>query len=86
MTAFSHRFGLVVFQDAVIDTQIPADISIDFGGFHDTSATCAAISERGKVLLASMFGTGCTSIELPKSKADDFARFAEQNGLVWVGA
>lgn len=86
MTAFSHRSGLVVFQNAEIDAPAPADISMDFGGFSDTSVTFAAISERGKELLAAMFGNAATSISLPKSKADDFARFVEQKGLVWVGA
>lgn len=57
------------------------DLSFSFGSFSSTTAQVAATSEAGKSFLASLFGAGAVSVELPKSRADDFARFAEQKGL-----
>lgn len=57
------------------------DLSFDFGSFSKTTITVAAVSEKGRAFLASVFGAGAASVELPKSKGEDFARFAGQKGL-----
>ena len=57
------------------------DLRIDDAGFSATSADVIATSERGRAFLAEVFGAGCVSITLPKSKALDFARFAAQKGV-----
>ena len=57
------------------------DFSIDFGAFSNTAVTVKAMTNAGKSLLAEMFGNAAVSFEMPKSRAVDFARFAEQKGL-----
>lgn len=87
MTAnLSHRAGLVTFVDALIAPATEADFSMDFGDFNATSVEFKALTARGKELFGSMFGAGAISINLPKSKAEDFARFVEQKGLSWSAA
>ena len=69
------------FTFAPIADSRPADLSFDFGDFAATSITVKAETQDGAKLLAEMFGEGATSFELPKSKGEDFARFAQQKGL-----
>lgn len=57
------------------------DITFDFKDFNATTATVAWATQAGKALFVQMFGLGSTSVEMPKSKAVDFARFVEQKGL-----
>ena len=57
------------------------DLSFETPNFSATTLTVTAESEAGKSLLGSMFGAGAVSIELPKSKGEDFARFVQQKGL-----
>lgn len=57
------------------------DFSVDLGEFSSTTATIAPTSDAGRALFAAMFGAGVVSVDVPKSKAVDFARFAAQRGL-----
>ena len=57
------------------------DLRFDLGTFASGSATVEAITPKGREFLAAVFGAGCVSITLPKSKAEDFARFAAQKGV-----
>jgi hypothetical protein len=75
-------------------TQIPAskgvatmkaDFRLDGGDFCSTTCTVEPLSEKGKTLFAEMFGQGVVSATLRKSGGLDFARFAEQRGLVVAG-
>lgn len=59
------------------------DFTFTFGDFNTTTISVEAVSEAGKSLLSQMFGQGAVSIELPKSKGEDFARFLTQKGLTW---
>ena len=59
-----------------------ADIRILPFNFASTEITVEAASEKGRSLFASLFGSGAVSVNLPKSKALDFERFAEQKGMV----
>jgi hypothetical protein len=59
----------------------PADFSFDFGSFASTTITVKPETEAGQALFAEMFGAGCVSVELPKSKGEDFAVFVERKGL-----
>jgi len=61
-----------------VNTDITTTSQADFSA---TEITLEAITEAGKQFLASIFGVGAISITLPKSKAIDFARFAEQKGI-----
>lgn len=67
---------------AAIPDSRPVDLAINFGEFSSGTAEVSAVSPAGKALLGEMFGIGCVSITLPKSKSVDFARFAGQKGLV----
>jgi hypothetical protein len=57
------------------------DIRISDAGFAATEATVEAITEAGKTFFAQMFGVGAVSVNMPKSKAIDFAIFAKQKGV-----
>jgi len=57
------------------------DIRFSVPTFSSTTMTAEAVSDAGRELFAAMFGAGATSVELPKSKGEDFARYAEQRGL-----
>lgn len=59
-----------------------ADIRILPFNFASTEITVEAASEKGRSLFASLFGVGAVSVNMPKSKAFDFERFAEQKGMV----
>lgn len=59
------------------------DLTFTFGDFAKTTITVEAVSLAGKSLFSEMFGAGAVSIELPKSKGEDFARFVSQKGLTW---
>lgn len=61
-----------------------ADIRLDGGDFTSTKCTVEALSEKGKVLFAEVFGEGAVSAEMMKSSGLDFARFAEQKGCLVV--
>lgn len=54
------------------------------GDFDATEATVTAVTPKGKGLLGDMFGNGAVSFNLPKSKVQDFAVFAQRKGLVVV--
>lgn len=54
--------------------------------FNATTVTVAAATDAGRAFFASMFGAGTASIELPKSRAADLARFAGQKGLTVAAA
>jgi len=58
-----------------------ADLSFNFGTFASTTIDVAAVTVRGREFLAAMFGAGCVLVTLPKSKGEDFARFAAQKGI-----
>jgi len=58
-----------------------SDLSITARDFSATSIEVTANSEAAKALFSQMFGAGAVSIELPKSKGEDFARFVQQKGL-----
>lgn len=57
------------------------DFTFTLGDFHKTTLTVEANTEAGKSLFSQMFGAGAVSIELPKSKGEDFAVFVSQKGL-----
>jgi hypothetical protein len=59
------------------------DLSFNFGSFDTTTVKVEAISIKGRDFLSQMFGIGAVSIELPKSKAEDFAIFASQKGFTY---
>jgi hypothetical protein len=58
-----------------------SDLSLTDAGFAATTATVTAITDKGREFLGSIFGKGAVSVDLPKSKAVDFLRFAEQKGI-----
>ena len=62
-----------------------ADLALNLGTFAATSATMTATSEAGRAFLGTMFGAiegvAPVSVGLPKSKASDLLRFAQQRGL-----
>ena len=66
-------------------SELPAvaspDFTFDFGGFNDTTIKVEAITEAGKTLFSEMFGAGAVSVELPKSRGEDFAQFVQRKGL-----
>lgn len=66
---------------AVPAAPVAPDLRFDLGTFATTSADVVAVSDKGREFLASMFGAGCVGVTLPKSKADDFARFAAQKSI-----
>ena len=57
------------------------DVRVEYGTFQDTSATISPLSQEGRDLFCKMFGSGAMSAELPKTRANDFARFVSQKGL-----
>ncbi len=59
-----------------------ADIRVLPFEFAATEITLEAASEKGRALFASMFGSGAASVNMKKSSAFDFERFAAQKGLV----
>lgn len=59
-----------------------ADLRFDLGSFAATSAEVSALSQKGREFLASMFGAGCVGVTLPKSRGEDFLRFAKAKGQV----
>jgi hypothetical protein len=62
-----------------------ADITFAFGDFNTTTVKVAAVSDKGREFLGSVFGAACIGVELPKSKAEDFAVFAERRGVAYQG-
>ena len=58
------------------------DLQVLPGDFTATTCTVEALTDKGRELLAEMYGLGCVSVTMPKSKGFDFARFAEQKGLM----
>ena len=66
---------------AAIPDNRAVDLAVHFGEFSSGTTEVSAVSDAGKALLGEMFGVGCVSITLPKSKSVDFARFAGQKGL-----
>ena len=63
-------------------TSQSADFNFDFGSFSTTTANVEAVSEKGKVMFAEMFGQGAVSAVLPKSKAADMEVFFQQRGFI----
>ena len=61
-------------------TSSTSDLRVASWQFSDTTTSVEGITSAGLDFLGQVFGAGCTSIEIPLSKADDFARFAEQKG------
>ena len=59
-----------------------ADIRVLPFDFAATEITVEAASEKGRGFFASMFGTGAVSVNMKKSAAFDFEKFAEQKGMV----
>lgn len=57
------------------------DLSFSFGSFADTTIKVEAGTPKGREFLASMFGPGAVAIDLPKSRGEDFASFAQRKGL-----
>lgn len=62
---------------------VARDFSVELGDFSSTTATIAPTSDAGRALFAAMFGAGVVSVNVPKSKAVDFARFVAQRGLTF---
>ena len=62
------------------------DLNFTNPGFAATTITVNAISANGHTFLASMFGAGAVSVELPKTTAGNFSVFATRKGLSceWV--
>lgn len=58
------------------------DLQVSGFEFGTTEVTVAAMTENGLNFLASMFGAGAVSVNLLKSYAGDFIRFATQKGLL----
>jgi hypothetical protein len=59
-----------------------ADIRVLPFDFAATEITVEATSEKGRGFFASMFGTGAVSVNMKKSAAFDFEKFAQQKGMV----
>jgi len=55
------------------------DIEIS-GDFNAVELTFTAMTETGKAFMATMFGAGAVSVNIPKSKGEDFIRFIKANG------
>lgn len=60
------------------------DVRFDLRDFNSTTCVATALSEAGLSLFAQMFGAGCVSVELPKSRGEDFLRFVQQRGLLTI--
>lgn len=58
------------------------DLQVLPGDFTATTCTVEALTDKGRELLGEVFGLGCVSVVMPKSKGFDFARFADQKGLM----
>lgn len=67
------RFPMVV--DA------PADVSVDFGTFADTTVTFTAVSDKARAAFGAMFGQGAVSVTVRKSQAPDLASRLEMQDL-----
>ena len=59
-----------------------ADICILPFDFAATEITVEAMSEKGRGFFATMFGAGAVSVNIKKSAAFDFERFAQAKGMV----
>ena len=59
-----------------------ADVRVLPFDFAATEITVEAASEKGRGFFASMFGAGAVSVNMKKSAAFDFERFAEAKGKV----
>ena len=59
-----------------------ADVRVLPFDFAATEITVEAASEKGRGFFASMFGAGAVSVNMKKSAAFDFERFAEAKGMV----
>jgi hypothetical protein len=61
-----------------------ADIVVEAAEFAATENTVKAVTDAGKTLFAEMFGHGALSVQMPKSRVDDFVRFVGQKGLLVI--
>ena len=59
-----------------------ADVRVLPFDFAATEITVEAASEKGRGFFASMFGAGAVSVNMKKSTAFDFERFAAAKGMV----
>jgi hypothetical protein len=59
-----------------------ADIRVLPFDFNSTEVTIEAVSEIGRGFFHIMFGAGAVSVNMKKSAAFDFEKFAEQKGMV----
>ena len=59
-----------------------ADVRVVPFDFAATEITLEAATEKGRAFFAAMFGAGAASVNMKKSAAFDFERFAGQKGLV----
>jgi len=59
-----------------------ADVRVLPFDFAATEITVEAASEKGRGFFASMFGAGAVSVNMKKSAAFDFEKFAEAKGIV----
>ena len=59
-----------------------ADIRVLPFDFAATEITVEAASEKGRGFFASMFGAGAVSVNMKKSAAFDFERYATAKGIV----
>jgi hypothetical protein len=60
-----------------------ADLLFTFGDFATTTVKVDSNTDKGREFLGSVFGLGVVGIELPKSRAEDFAVFAEHKGIAY---
>ena len=58
------------------------DISLLIVSFESTTMTVKWNTEKGKSLFESVFGNGAMSVEIPKSRGEDFAVFCARKGLI----
>jgi hypothetical protein len=76
-------FMVAVRQPSFYKEDAMKDLTFNFGAFNETTIKVAAISDKGRDFLAASFGDACVSVEIPKSKGEDFAVFASRKGLNW---
>jgi len=55
-----------------------SDFRISSGSFSSTEVTVSPISQDAKDLFWQMFGQGCSSVNMPKSKAQDFGVYVSR--------
>ena len=59
-----------------------ADVTSPSFDFSSTEISFIAVSEAAKKLFSEMFGAGCHSVDMPKSRGFDFEIFLNRKGLV----